>query len=332
MPRNLSKNFIVIICTVFSITLMMEYGFCRTIKPEESYEFVKYDTRNNSHPDTIRLECKFLKSSSVNEVYWEYKKCGIGLDLVPCYSADNVSWRTVLCKNQSKICDVFSLKLINPSKNNSGLYRCNVKNYIAKEFKTFKTFELDVYDPKADIRVLKEHYNITNKMKTTYGNFDNLTVPINGTALFRCRVESLLRVEMIYLDKLDDFESSDKKCDNFSALVGKKQDSRYIPSYRPVKLDKHLYIAKFRLEKIQPYDSGSYICAAVVNTPDFIVTCKTMYLNILPEMFPDDDSAYSFLWILIFIPIFIVFVTVLVCVCHIHIYRLKVRKISSFYS
>lgn len=59
-----------------------------------------------------------------------------------------------------------------------------------------------------------------------------------------------------------------------------------VPSI-PTKVDKNLYITKLRLDKVQPYDSGYYFCVAVVSTAqDFVVKCKTVYLNVIsPDPF-----------------------------------------------
>lgn len=47
-------------------------------------------------------------------------------------------------KNQTKPCENSSLTLKNLTKRDSGLYRCNFKNYMSKEFIRSEQFLLDV--------------------------------------------------------------------------------------------------------------------------------------------------------------------------------------------
>lgn len=119
-----------------------------------------------------------------------------------------------MCKNGSKFCDGYTLKLESPSVFDSGYYRCLYKNYMSRQFKVYKIFYLDIYGMRQRLIIKIVNCNLSSYIKLPPpisdqeqsfevleepSYYDHRNVHVNDSVSFRCRARSLSPLHMIWM-------------------------------------------------------------------------------------------------------------------------------------
>ncbi|KAL0276928.1 UNVERIFIED_CONTAM: hypothetical protein PYX00_004388 [Menopon gallinae] len=237
------------------------------VKPQ----IVKYEVLDE--PGVVKLKCNILKNSfkrnrimSVHELRWERKNCGYGLNLINCGNHQTIPWTSVMCKNGSKFCDGYTLKLENPSVFDSGYYRCLYKNYMSRQFKVYKMFYLDVYDQEQSFEVLEE---------PSY--YDNRNVYINETVIFRCRARSLSPLHMIWVKIVPpDYKG-------IRPVQYETNNYELLENGGTYNIGNDLYISKLTIPNCQTSDNGQYYCIIVNVNNASLLKNKSVSLVVMPR-------------------------------------------------
>lgn len=287
----------------------------------------------------ISLKCGLRdsrkKEIDLNRVHWHFKQCGEMTSRRSCDNASEVKWKRLFCN--VKYCNS-TLKIMNLSDANSGLYKCTIYPYkpdanTTINIKLVKIYHLhvksryftNIFINTVDEIIIKMIIILDSTVTSPEfvdSNPLNKTVHANSKAVFQCRVQSLVYPALTWFKKLpdikDELEYSIGSKSNFDSRMVKYQGSFYkrVDSDPPKAIAENIYLSKLILSEVTMENHGVYACVAI----NYIgLQIREVFLNVLPfeENFKDKEKSNRMEFMQLFlIPLGLVMVSLLTWLCY----------------